>query len=46
MNKAHALGKLRNRLKRCQKRLADKELGGEQRTRLVQRQSELTQLLK
>jgi hypothetical protein len=46
MNEAHKTGKLRNRLKRCQKRLAAKELGSDQRARVVQRQNELEQLLK
>lgn len=45
MNTAHKLGKLRNRLNRCKKRLSDKDLPGEQRGRLVQRQSELERLL-
>jgi hypothetical protein len=46
MNEAHKIGKLKNRLKRCQKRLAVKELGLDQRARVVQRQAELERLLK
>jgi hypothetical protein len=46
MNNAHKVGKLRNRLKRCQKRLSNKELPIDQRGRVIQRQSELTQQLK
>ena len=41
MNTAHKQGKKKNRLNRCRKRLADKEIGGEQRARLVQRAAEL-----
>jgi len=44
MNTAHKLGKLKNRLNRCKKRLSDKEISSEQRGRLVQRQSELERL--
>ena len=46
MNTAHKARKLRNRLKRCQKRLSDKELPIDQRGRIVQRQSELEQQLR
>ncbi len=46
MNSNHKIGKLRNRLRRCGKRLASKELGSDQRVRVEQRQSELTQYLK
>jgi hypothetical protein len=46
MNAAHKIGKLKNRQKRLEKRLADKDLPGEQRSRIVQRQAELEQLLK
>jgi hypothetical protein len=46
MNAAHIVGKKRNRLKRCQKRLSSKELGTEQRSRIIQRQSELERELK
>lgn len=46
MNEGHKLGKLRNRLNRCKKRLSDKDLPGEQRSRLVQRISELERVLK
>ncbi len=42
MNLAHILGKKRNRLGRCNKRLADKELTAEQRSRISQRAAELT----
>ena len=41
MNQAHILGKKRNRLSRCNKRLSSKELGSDQRSRIIQRQSEL-----
>lgn len=46
MNTAHKVGKLRNRLKRCGKRLSSKELGSEQRNRIIQRQSELERQFK
>jgi hypothetical protein len=46
MNEAHKIGKLRNRLKRCTKRLTSKELGSDQRNRIIQRQGELERLLK
>jgi hypothetical protein len=42
MNVAHIVGKKRNRLGRCNKRLADKELTAEQRNRITQRAAELT----
>jgi hypothetical protein len=42
MNVAHIVGKKRNRLSRCNKRLADKELTAEQRYRITQRAAELT----
>lgn len=41
MNTGHILGKKRNRLNRCRKRLASKEIVQEQRNRLEQRRSEL-----
>ena len=41
MNVAHKIGKLRNRLSRCKKRLSDKDLPGEQRSRIQQRMAEL-----
>lgn len=46
MNIGHILGKKRNRLSRCNKRLASKELTGEQRSRLVQRSAELEKELR
>jgi len=46
MNEGHKTGKLRNRLKRCAKRLNSKELVSEQRNNLIQRQAELEQLLR
>jgi hypothetical protein len=46
MNDSHKECKLKNRLKRCQKRLSNKELGSEQRNRIIQRQSELERQLK
>ena len=46
MNAAHKTGKLKNRLNRLKKRLADKELPSEQRTRISQRASELEVLFK
>ena len=41
MNASHMIGKKRNRLKRCIKRLASTELVSSQRNMLVQRQAEL-----
>lgn len=41
MNVAHKIGKLRNRLSRCKKRLTDKEMPGDQRARVQQRAAEL-----
>lgn len=41
MNETHIEGKLKNRLNRCKKRLSDKALPSEQRTRVQQRLSEL-----
>jgi len=46
MNAAHILGRKRNRLGRCNKRLSSKELTAEQRNRIVQRASELERELK
>ena len=46
MNAAHIVGKKRNRLKRCIKRLATGDLGASQRNALIQRQSELERELK
>ncbi len=45
MNVAHMIGKKRNRLNRCNKRLSSKDLTAEQRTKISQRASELTQEL-
>ncbi len=42
MNASHIVGKKRNRLSRCNKRLASAELGSEQRSRIIQRAAELT----
>jgi hypothetical protein len=41
MNVSHMIGKKKNRLSRCGKRLTSKELTGEQRARIVQREAEL-----
>jgi hypothetical protein len=41
MNAAHIIGRKKNRLKRCHKRLTTGELGSQQRSALQQRQSEL-----
>jgi len=41
MNASHVLGRKRNRLGRCRKRLASKELTAEQRVSISQRASEL-----
>ena len=41
MNAGHILGRKRNRLGRCRKRLASKDLVSEQRMRIAQRASEL-----
>ena len=41
MNESHKTGKLKNRLNRCKKRLSDKELPSEQRSRISQRLAEL-----
>lgn len=41
MNQGHILGRKRNRLKRCRKRLADKDLVAMQRHALEQRAAEL-----
>jgi hypothetical protein len=41
MNESHKLGKLKNRLNRCKKRLTVKELTSEQRLRISQRLAEL-----
>ncbi len=41
MNQSHKLGKLKNRLNRCKKRLSDKEISSEQRNRILQRLAEL-----
>jgi hypothetical protein len=46
MNAAHIVGKKRNRIGRCKKRLTSKELGALQRNRIIQRQSELERELK
>ncbi|HOT89042.1 MAG TPA: hypothetical protein PL028_05830 [Bacteroidales bacterium] len=41
MNESHKIGKKRNRLNRCRKRLSSKELTSMQRIALEQRASEL-----
>ena len=41
MNAAHKTGKLKNRLNRLKKRLSDKDLPLEQKSRISQRLSEL-----
>ena len=41
MNVGHKLGKIRNRIGRCKKRLGDKDLPSEQRSRISQRLAEL-----
>jgi hypothetical protein len=41
MNAAHKIGKLKNRLNRLKKRLADKDLPSDQRSRVTQRLAEL-----
>ena len=41
MHESEILGRKRNRLNRCKKRLTDKDLPNEQRTRLAQRAVEL-----
>lgn len=41
MNQGHKVGKIRNRVGRCKKRLADKDLPSEQRSRVSQRLAEL-----
>jgi len=41
MNEEHKTNKLRNRLNRCKKRLSDKDLPAEQRTKVQQRLAEL-----
>jgi hypothetical protein len=46
MNLGHILGRKRNRLSRCVKRLASKELTGEQRNNLVARSAVLEAELK
>lgn len=45
MNETHKIGKLRNRLNRCKKKLTDKDLGHEQKSKLVSRVSELEKIL-
>lgn len=46
MNNAHVISKKRNRLNRCNKRLADKELTADQRNCIAQRAAELERELK
>ena len=46
MNTAHKIGRLKNRLNRCKIKLSDKDLGHEQRTKLVSRVSEIELQLK
>ena len=41
MNEAHKIGKKRNRLARCQKRLTSKELTAEKRNNIIQRAANL-----
>lgn len=41
MNESEILGRKRNRLNRCKKRLTDKELTTDQRSRISQRMVEL-----
>ena len=41
MNDSHKLGRKKNRLNRCRKRLSDKYLGSDQRNKIIQRQAEL-----
>jgi hypothetical protein len=45
MNASHIVEKKRNRLSRCNKRLACKELTADQRSRISQRAAELQQEL-
>ena len=44
MNTEHKTNNLKNRLNRCKKRLSDKDLPSEQRTKVQQRLAELEQL--
>ena len=46
MNPGHILGKKRNRLSRCNKRLSSKDLTADQRSRIAQRAAELGQELR
>ena len=46
MNTAHKVGKLKNRLARCKKRLSDKDLPASQRNQIEQRLAELERELK
>jgi len=46
MNLGHILGKKRNRLSRCGKRLASKELTADQRSRITQRAADLEKELR
>ena len=41
MNEKHKTNRLKNRLNRCKKRLSDKDLPSEQRTKVQQRLAEL-----
>lgn len=45
MNTAHVIGKKRNRIKRLERRLTDKELTSERRNQMSARVAELTQQL-
>jgi hypothetical protein len=44
MNEEHKINKLRNRMNRCKKRLSDKDLPLEQRSKVSQRLAELEAL--
>lgn len=46
MNASHIIGKKKNRFNRCRKRLTDKELPTDQRSRVSQRMAELQLELK
>ena len=46
MNTGHKNGRMRNRIKRCAKRLNSQELVSEQRNNIIQRKAELEQLLR
>ena len=46
MNESHKLGKLKNRLVRCKKKLVDENTNSDQKSRIHQRISELETELK